>query len=236
MLHCFQEIPCNACTAVCPNALIATEGNSIMGLPKFVECADPCVSCYRCVAICPGLAVTIVDFRDDSERPVVTFPFEIGAGAIKVGDGVEVLADDATSLGRFPVIGISFKHGTYLVHARLPKAIAKSAAAVWTQHADRSSTHPTGAPPPRDDALLCRCERVTAGQVRALVREGVRDMNAIKTMTRAGMGACGGKCCEQLVTGIFRQEKVDIENVVPRVARPLFVEVPLGVLAGVKAP
>ena len=46
------------------------------------------------------------------------------------------------------------------------------------------------------------------------------------------MGACGGKTCDTLIRSVFRQEGIDPGRIVPGTKRPLFVEVPLGVLAG----
>jgi NAD(P)H-nitrite reductase large subunit len=83
-----------------------------------------------------------------------------------------------------------------------------------------------------DDAIVCRCERVTAGAIRALVRQGYRDLNEIKAATRAGMGACGGKTCIPLIHHIYREEGIPQSEVADHVQRPIFVEVPLGVFAG----
>jgi sarcosine oxidase subunit alpha len=57
-------------------------------------------------------------------------------------------------------------------------------------------------------------------------------MNEIKALTRAGMGACGGKTCNGLIKRAFSELGVPLEEVTDNVHRPLFVEVPLGVLAG----
>ena len=84
VFHCSQEIPCNPCTSVCPQHAIRIEGDDIMGLPEFV--GDQCDACEKCVAICPGLAVTLVDFRKDAEYPTVTIPYEFTAKSIKKGD------------------------------------------------------------------------------------------------------------------------------------------------------
>ena len=46
---------------------------------------------------------------------------------------------------------------------------------------------------PADEAIICRCERVTAGEIRELVAKGVTDENEIKALTRTGMGACQSK-------------------------------------------
>jgi hypothetical protein len=57
-------------------------------------------------------------------------------------------------------------------------------------------------------------------------------MNEVKAVTRAGMGACGGKTCTALIKRIFREEGIPLEEVEENVNRPLFVEVPLGIFAG----
>jgi sarcosine oxidase, subunit alpha len=56
-------------------------------------------------------------------------------------------------------------------------------------------------------------------------------MNEIKALTRAGMGACGGKTCSSLILRAFQELGIDPQQVTPNVQRPLFVEVPLGLLA-----
>ena len=83
-----------------------------------------------------------------------------------------------------------------------------------------------------DDTIVCRCEHVTAGEIRALIRQGYRDINEIKTVTRAGMGACGGKTCASLIHRLFREENVPVNEITNPSKRPLFMEVSLGVFAG----
>jgi hypothetical protein len=47
-----------------------------------------------------------------------------------------------------------------------------------------------------DDVLLCRCEEIAVGQVRAAAREqGVDELNRLKALTRVGMGRCQGRMC-----------------------------------------
>jgi NAD(P)H-nitrite reductase large subunit len=47
-----------------------------------------------------------------------------------------------------------------------------------------------------DDVLLCRCEEIAVGQVRAAAREqGVTELNRLKALTRIGMGRCQGRMC-----------------------------------------
>jgi len=46
-----------------------------------------------------------------------------------------------------------------------------------------------------DETAVCRCESVTAGQIRKVVKEGVTDVNDVKRFTRCGMGPCQGRMC-----------------------------------------
>jgi sarcosine oxidase subunit alpha len=46
------------------------------------------------------------------------------------------------------------------------------------------------------------------------------------------MGACGGKTCSNLIKRAFHELGVPMEEVTDPVHRPLFIEVPLGVFAG----
>lgn len=49
--------------------------------------------------------------------------------------------------------------------------------------------------PPDDETLVCRCEEVTAGQVRELAAQGVPGPNQLKAYSRCGMGPCQGRLC-----------------------------------------
>jgi NAD(P)H-nitrite reductase large subunit len=91
-----------------------------------------------------------------------------------------------------------------------------------------------GASVAEEDTIICRCERVTKGQIVQLIRAGYRDMNQIKAALRAGMGACGGRTCTDLILRLFREEGVDLKDVKRFVHRPPGMEIPLRVFAGVK--
>jgi len=234
VFHCAQEIPCNPCTSICPRHAIRIEGDDILGLPTFSQ-AD-CVACEQCVAICPGLALTLVDYREDPENPIVTLPFEFSSGKIREGDAVTVLSTEGEVLGNVPVVKIrevKFADRALLVRVRAPREIAKRVAGIRAQQPWVTESMDEKIARVEDDEIVCRCERVTAGVVRALIRTGVRDMNEIKAATRAGMGACGGKTCPSLIKRIFREEGVALSEVIDFTQRPLLMEVPLGAFAGV---
>lgn len=56
-----------------------------------------------------------------------------------------------------------------------------------------------------DDTLVCRCEEVTAGRIRAAARDAAPDPNAVKAATRAGMGPCQGRQCGYTVQALIAE-------------------------------
>ncbi|WP_268796543.1 FAD/NAD(P)-dependent oxidoreductase [Pseudomonas huanghezhanensis] len=47
-----------------------------------------------------------------------------------------------------------------------------------------------------DDAIVCRCEMISAGELRRAVNEkGAREVNRAKAFSRVGMGRCQGRYC-----------------------------------------
>jgi NADPH-dependent 2,4-dienoyl-CoA reductase/sulfur reductase-like enzyme len=56
---------------------------------------------------------------------------------------------------------------------------------------------------PSDDTIVCRCEELTAGEIRRAARIGRPGPNQIKSLTRAGMGPCQGRQCGYTVAQIL---------------------------------
>ena len=48
---------------------------------------------------------------------------------------------------------------------------------------------------PDDATIVCRCEEVTAGQIRETARLGCEGPNQMKAFLRCGMGPCQGRQC-----------------------------------------
>jgi NADPH-dependent 2,4-dienoyl-CoA reductase/sulfur reductase-like enzyme/Fe-S-cluster-containing hydrogenase component 2/bacterioferritin-associated ferredoxin len=236
VFHCYQEVPCNPCTSVCPEGAIKTERDDIRGLPYMVD-VGLCKGCLNCAFICPGLAVTVVDYRKDPDHPTVSLPYEIWRDKVEIGEKVPITDVDGAILGYYAVEKVKSNRkypGTLLVQVKVDREVAKSAVGIWVQEkqVEPSTVYEQELPP--DEAVVCRCERVTAGEIRAAIREGVRDLNQLKAVTRAGMGACGAKTCRLMIWRIFQEEGIDLGDVTDRVDRPPFVEVPLGILAGMR--
>lgn len=91
--------------------------------------------------------------------------------------------------------------------------------------------------PPRrwelsDDTVVCRCEEQTAGTIRAAVRAGAPEPNAVKAATRAGMGPCQGRQCGYTVQSLIAEAQgADVADIGYFNIRPPLKPVTLGELA-----
>ncbi len=240
VIHCTQEIPCDPCASLCPNGLIFVDETDIRKTPNFLGNNYCCAVCERCVAGCPGLAITIVDHRSNKDMPLVSIPYEFTRDSISKHDIVTVLDVEGRPLGDVPVMSvraIKANDRTLVVQVMAPKEYARQISGIRIQDPalilplDPGSVYTDHV---TDDTIICRCERVTAGEIRALIQSGMRDVNEIKAISRAGMGACGSKTCNALIHRLFKEEGVPFDDVVDVTKRPLFVEVPLGVFAGLQ--
>ncbi len=230
VFHCFQEIPCNPCVSVCPNNLIELEGKhgNILDLPIYK--GNNCISCGKCVAICPGLAITLVE-ESYSNYKKVSIPFEFEP-KFSVGDRVPLTDSDGEIIGDGIVKKIknikAFDH-RLIIELEVESEIADKVVSTPIQNIDEMmNTIPN---PEKnfqsDNTIICHCERVTAGEIRELIKSGITDFNALKTI-RVGMGACGGKTCSSLVEKIFLQEGFKREMIKKGTKRPFTVEIPFG--------
>jgi octopine oxidase subunit A len=57
--------------------------------------------------------------------------------------------------------------------------------------------------PEDDSTIVCRCEEVTAGQIRDTVKLGCEGPNQMKSFLRCGMGPCQGRLCGLTVTELI---------------------------------
>ncbi len=73
VIECVQGIPCNPCENACRFHAIEI-GSEITSLPKLHE--DICTGCARCVALCPGQAIVVVQQNFSETEATVDFPYE----------------------------------------------------------------------------------------------------------------------------------------------------------------
>ncbi len=73
----------------------------------------------------------------------------------------------------------------------------------------------------KDQHLICRCEEVTAVEIRQAVRDGADTIAGVKRRTRAGMGLCQGHTCSKLVARIIAEETgKPLAEILPATVRP----------------
>ncbi|MFC5392021.1 NAD(P)/FAD-dependent oxidoreductase [Bosea vestrisii] len=159
------------------------------------------------------------------------------ANIFVAGDGAGIGgAKAAEPRGRLAALRVAAKLG------RLDEATAEAAAApersalasalalrpfLDALYAPRPQLH---APP--DETLVCRCEEVTAGELRARAGEGRPGPNQLKAFTRAGMGPCQGRQCGYSMAHIIAAaQNRPVEEVGFYRIRPPLKPVTLGELA-----
>lgn len=232
ILHCYQEIPCNPCTTVCAYNSIQLQGKlgTIMDLPNF---EGKCIGCAKCVLICPGLAITLVRKTKEPGWAEVILPHEFDHD-YKAGDELILRDCDGNSLGKGIVNATRFnkRHRTHLLTVTVPETIATDVVGILVQNG--SITTPlaeTDLGHLPDNAIVCRCERISLGEIREFVAENqVQDLNQLK-LPRVAMGACGGKTCLDLLPRVLVQMGVAREKIRPATLRPLAVEIPMKAIA-----
>lgn len=61
--------------------------------------------------------------------------------------------------------------------------------------------------PAADETIVCRCEEITAGDIRRAVSVGASGPNQLKAYLRAGMGPCQGRLCGLTVTELMAEAR-----------------------------
>jgi len=85
---------------------------------------------------------------------------------------------------------------------------------------------------PANEVVVCRCESVTAGRLRQAARMSGPDANAVKAVTRCGMGPCGGRQCGAALAQLTAEVHGLPPNAcLPPRVRPPIRPVRLGMLA-----
>ena len=116
-IECPQEIPCNACVFSCK--FDAVEMENINAPPKVLY--DKCTGCMRCIRVCPGLAIFMLEIKDGMGR--ITMPYEFLPVPEK-GDRVKVLNRKGEVVGEGTVTWVlppDKNEGTALVTVEVDK-------------------------------------------------------------------------------------------------------------------
>jgi NADPH-dependent 2,4-dienoyl-CoA reductase/sulfur reductase-like enzyme len=130
--------------------------------------------------------------RDDSGRSSV-------AGVYVAGDGAAIAGADAAELaGELAALTLLADRGLPVDAAR-KSHLQRRLAAIARMRDVLEAAFPFPAhwvDAIADSTAVCRCEEVSAGDVReAVQRFGVTELNRLKAVSRIGMGRCQGRMC-----------------------------------------
>ncbi|MBM3340874.1 MAG: FAD-dependent oxidoreductase [Betaproteobacteria bacterium] len=90
---------------------------------------------------------------------------------------------------------------------------------------------------PHDDVLVCRCECITAKQIREAAMLAGMGPNQVKAFTRCGMGPCQGRMCGMAATEIIAHARgVSATDIGVFNVRPPLKPLSLAELAALQAP
>ena len=209
VVECVQQIPCNPCESACPLHAIHI-GEPITNTPQVDR--EKCIGCGMCVAACPGLTIFLVDKSYSETEATVSFPFEYDPLPEK-GAEIDALsrAGEYVCKGRvIKVMNPKKNDHTPVVTIAIPKEHADTVRTMRRlklpeAHEGFHPVEPEG--PLDDDVIVCRCEEITAGEIRKAIREyHATTVTEVKRRVRAGMGLCQGRTCGKLVSRIIAEE------------------------------
>ncbi|MDN5795189.1 MAG: FAD-dependent oxidoreductase [Intrasporangium sp.] len=180
------------------------------------------------VDLTPDVAGTEVVAVDDAQR--TSRPGVYAAGEV-CGVGGAPLALTEGRLAAAAVVAD-------LTDGRVPADVVSSARRVVTRQRAFATAILRAHPVPAGwadrlapDTIVCRCEEVTLGAVRAAIDErGARDARQVKQLTRTGMGWCQGRVCG------YAAALLSSGRPGPAVERLVAAPVPLGTLGALAEP
>ncbi len=200
---CRERIPCNPCEEACRKGAIIV-GEDICAPPRY----DPgrCDGCGRCVAMCPGMAVFLLDRSAGKGKAHVTLPYEMHDA---VEEGGEAWAVDGAGepLGKGKIIKtakMSRKDATTLVTLEVPEEWSLKVKGLRVRVMSLEALREVEIPPQGEDRLMCRCEEVSSASARECASMGFHSLGALRRFSRIGLGYCQGRFCQAMLASEFQ--------------------------------
>ncbi|NVZ86097.1 FAD-dependent oxidoreductase [Pseudomonas yamanorum] len=139
------------------------------------------------------------------------------AGVYLAGDGAGIMGADAAQMaGERAALALLEDTGVAIDQRRGP-ALEQQLAGIQRFRHGLETAFPfpeNWAAEAPDELILCRCEEVSVGEVRAVVDEGHWEVNRVKAHCRVGMGRCQGRMCGLAAAEIIAERSGrSIENV-----------------------
>ncbi|MCL6702786.1 FAD/NAD(P)-binding oxidoreductase [Pseudomonas sp. T1.Ur] len=131
------------------------------------------------------------------------------AGVYLAGDGAGIMGADAAEMaGERAALALLEDLG-YRVDPQRCAQLEQSLERIghFRQGLERAFAFPEDwASRASDDLMICRCEEVSVGDIRQVVREGHWEINRVKAHCRVGMGRCQGRMCGAAAAEIIAYE------------------------------
>jgi thioredoxin reductase/bacterioferritin-associated ferredoxin len=138
----------------------------------------------------------------------------IGGAALAQAEGRIAAFDAARRLGRLSAEGARAGVTAQQPGLVREQRFARMLGALFTPAAGLYSLA-------QNDTIICRCEEVSLGDIKAAVESGAQTSAEIKGITRAGMGNCQGRICGELAArAVAAQTGVAVEAVGAMTVRP----------------
>jgi NADPH-dependent 2,4-dienoyl-CoA reductase/sulfur reductase-like enzyme len=141
--------------------------------------------------------------RDSDGRSTVPGIYLAGDGAGIQGAVVAEWAGERAALAMLADEGISVDNHRVQHLQRRQTTYAR-----FRRGLDQAFPQPKLSSSCRDTLMVCRCEGITAGQLREAAQTyNITDLNRLKALTRIGMGLCQGRMCHSGAAELLAQSQ-----------------------------
>ncbi|WLH14560.1 FAD/NAD(P)-binding oxidoreductase [Pseudomonas hefeiensis] len=130
-------------------------------------------------------------------------------GIYLAGDGAGIMGADAAEIAGERVALALLEDLGYLIDPQRCTQLEQSLERIgrFRQSLEHAFVFPSDwAVHAADDLMICRCEEVSAGEIRRVVGEGHWEINRVKAHCRVGMGRCQGRMCGAAAAEIIARE------------------------------
>ncbi|SMF38883.1 Thioredoxin reductase [Tistlia consotensis] len=168
---------------------------------------------------------------DEAGRTSLPLLYAAGDGARLLGAGAAPLAGRLAALAAARDLG-RLSEAAFAQRAAPLRRRLRRAARFGTAMARLCTPRPGLVEGLGADAVACRCEELTRGELGAAIAAGAGSLAALKAATRCGMGPCGGRLCNATAHALLAAAGRSAAEIGAPSARPPLRPVPLAALTG----